>query len=152
MEYRSPQWTLTLVRLIHVRKHKDIFIFYNFLNSEMAQVIEIFPHERQGPINTAWLLMTWWCEEPGLSSHGIYLGLLEYSGFSKRWVKQQMRYWWILWGVQQKKYLWVTLMSALWLLMTWYHFNLLVPERRNSIANPWSYVFLALTHGFGNRT
>ena len=43
-------------------------IFWFFINTEMAQMIQLFPSARQGPsyslYSIPWLLMAWWRREP----------------------------------------------------------------------------------------
>ena len=69
---------------IYFRKHRYICIFVSFLKTEMAQVVEILSHGRQGfvfaGLSISWLLMPWrrkepWCpgdaRSQGISSYGI---------------------------------------------------------------------------------
>ena len=54
----------------YIKKYKNVFApFLSFLNSDMAQVVEILPCERQGPgypiYSITWLLMSWQRKEPG---------------------------------------------------------------------------------------
>ena len=50
-------------------KNINVFTFSIFIVFELAQVVEILPHERQGhgypTFSILWLLMTWRCKEPG---------------------------------------------------------------------------------------
>ena len=72
----------------------DIEIYLHllsFLDTEMAQVVEIFPCWRQSP----WLLMAWWCKEPGyqqpcywLSFHGIFW--LQHHTHLTHWGRDKM--------------------------------------------------------------
>ena len=59
---------LTLVLLNFFRKYENMFAFLSFLNTEIAQIIEILQLWRQGAVSSVssipWLLMTWWHKEP----------------------------------------------------------------------------------------
>ena len=48
---------------------KNILHLLSYLDIEMVQVVEILPHERQGPVyltcSVTWLLETWQCKELG---------------------------------------------------------------------------------------
>ena len=62
--------------------------FLSFLKTEMAQVVEILLHGRQGPVHpswfTAWLLVTWQYKEPGHQQPGCDIFWPEYFSFSIR--------------------------------------------------------------------
>ena len=64
-----PQWVNHCHAELCLENMKLYLHFVSLLNIEMAQVIEIFPCERQGPVYPAksisWLLMTWRRKEPG---------------------------------------------------------------------------------------
>ena len=66
-EYSWMQLTLVVLNSIHLPV--TCLHFLTFLKTEMAQVVEIFPHGRQGPIFPKlcipWLLINWQYKEPG---------------------------------------------------------------------------------------
>ena len=63
------QHTLNALKVYYLTKYKNIFEFVSFLKTELAQVVEIIPHEKPVPIYPAHsvllLLLSWRCREPG---------------------------------------------------------------------------------------
>ena len=63
------QHTLNALKVYYLTKYKNIFESVSFLKTELAQVVEIIPHEKPVPIYPAHsvllLLLSWRCREPG---------------------------------------------------------------------------------------
>ena len=76
------------------RQLKIIYLhFLSFLNTEIAQVAEILPYDIQESVYAAqsiplaWLLMTWWCNEPGHQQPWYWPNYPGTFGFSTTMVK-----------------------------------------------------------------